>query len=387
MTDLIELWCYISPAVRKAASAGNLTQDYVPWRVDPTKPFEDVVNFGALSQSLGVHLLCELCDYSEGAVRTVIDTRRTPEELGFRPHMSVFLREKRTSSKSGTARSFVGVALTPEEERVVTKLRDLARSSMVTPDTQCVVCSRNLLGGSKGSLRRGSPGSAREEAHSPGGVVAQPYENHMSSQFRLRCEVGIQCGSANRFGEPLMPVAFGSASRLQATEGQFISATVNEFPSPLLVSNSNFIPHEGEVTELKSQRDKLKADRDQLANLLREEQRKTLELQRERAEHRCDSHSKVQEYVKEIETLQANLRDLMRGRQESYALLHQRRTTGKVLSDAPFGYAPFQHAAPFNGTPSTTNPHELLDNFSIHICSDCTSPPPYRAVLRRLSEW
>lgn len=380
MGSLIELVCYLSPQVRKSASVGNFTSEYVTWRVNPTKPFDDIDNFGALSQALGIHTLCEVCDYAEGVVQGVIDTRKTPEELGFRSNMAVFLRQKRSSGKGSDAKR---LGLSSEEEGVIGRLRET-----FSPDRPCPVCSRVGDDNSSSPLRRGeSPASSRRlrrRSSAAGdlgstlrGASSPDLLNSSSRGFHLTSEVGVQCGIASRMGDPFMSVSFGSAARLQVDRDPQ-GREVSEFPVPSTLGGPSFIKHDGEITELKSDRDRYKGERDQLANLLREEQRKVHELQRDRLEHRCDGNEKVQGYLQEIERLQANLRDLMRGRDEVYSLLHQRRTAANppgMFSDAPRPYPPFRVGAPQN-LPLMPNPHELLSKTAASVSRDPLSSAP-----------
>jgi hypothetical protein len=367
MSALVVLICYLSPQVRKSASVGNFTTEHVTWRVNPQKPFDDPDNFGALSQSLGINTLCEVCDFAEGVVQGVIDTRRTPEELGFRSNMAVYLRQKRGNGKGSPGDG--GKRLSADEEGLVSRLRE-----SYSVDRPCPVCQR--AGDDNAASRRGesplasSRKARRRSSLAPGDLSsslrgASPTDLGLDRGFRLTSEVGVQCGIASRLGDPFMPVSFGSAARLRV-DGDPHGKEVNEFPIPSTLGGPSFLKHDGEITEWKSERDRYKGERDQLANLLREEQRKVHELQRERLEHRCDGNQKVQGYLQEIERLQANLRDLMRGRDEVYSLLHQRRTAANLpgmSSDAPRPYAPFRVGAPVNA-PLLPHPHELLSKSS-----------------------
>ena len=360
---MIELHAFLSKKVAEnALSAGAKVRsgDYVPFKVNPTKPFEDDANYPKLAQALGITGACDLCSFVEGVIGEVIDKSRTPDELGFRPRMGIYIRQKKVRREQGAdgdggsgggnrsagSRKIGNISLTTEEEVLYSRLKDIL-STTLTPEQPCPMCSR--LGGhdeDDGNGRRGGAygdrgGGATAFRSAPSNTTG----NSTSVIFALKADVGVQCGSASRVGAPLMPVSFGTAARMRAMDNDSIRGGPVDFPAPSTLGGAAFLNLEGEVTDLKMDRDKLKLERDQLAAALRDEQRKVVELHRERQDHKCEGSVKVQEYIKEIERLQVNLRDLARGREEAHALLTQRRTSGAVL-EGPRPYAPFALSVP-----------------------------------------
>jgi hypothetical protein len=412
---MIELHAFLSKKVAESAlSAGAKLRsgDYVPFRVNPTKPFDDDVNFPKLAETLGITGQCDLCSFVEGVVGDVIDKLRTPDELGFRPRMGVYIRQRKVrrndnggglqQATGSGARKIGNITLTAEEDVLVGRLKDIITTTL-TPDQPCPVCTRVAQDDDEGGDLRKS----HERGRGPGSASGPAPSGHRgvtsmmgtsNAIYALKADVGVQCGSASRVGAPLMPVAFGTATRLRVLENDSIRGGPVDFPAPATLGSQQFISLEGEVTDLKMDRDRLKLERDQLLVALRDEQRKVAELHRDRAEHKCEGNVKVQEHIREIERLQVNLRDLARGREEAHALLQQRRSAGQVM-EGPRPYAPFALSVPIGEpTPAARSllakdlsslrrapPNESQSVAVAHYASDTINEDADVSILRQPS--
>jgi hypothetical protein len=162
---------------------------------------------------------------------------------------------------------------------------------------------------------------------------------------KVRPEVGVQCGNAARINEPHMPVSFGTGARFREHGlGDFLGAPKGYFDSNGRASE--YKEFDGAVLDMKAQLDKALRDRDLHARELREMTAMKVGLEKWKTEHRCEVSSDVMKLKEQNEQLHTALRDMMRGREEVFALLHQRRTVGSLLQETPRQYAPFAVSVP-----------------------------------------
>lgn len=345
---LIELTVVCSNEVKKRAglSSGNT----VPWQVDRTLPFFHDNNYGKLTQKLQIDGQCELCTFAEGTVRDVIDTTKTPEELGFRSRNSVYLRLKRTSRAGTSLSAVLGFTLTAEEERLFKKLRSRAIPNL-TPDDPCPLCTRTVS--DEGGPQAPFNAAASTTGTAPSASMTTTLEALIP---KMKGEIGVQCGHASRLGEPPVLVDFGSASRMKSAP---VSSQVQDFGLPVTAGGAPFVEFGGEIVTMKEELNELRRERDQLKIELREATRQLNELERWKREHRCDTSTEVVQMRKEMEAMQCNLRDLMRHREEVVAELQRRRSSGLMYGQQNTPNLSFSVPSLGQGSPRV-DPQSLL---------------------------
>jgi len=357
-TGLIELRAVCSNQVKKGAL--KVIDNVVAWPVDPTKPFNHDVNFGKFTTSLNIFSPCELCHYYEGRIGDVIDLSKTPDELGYRPRMTVYVRVKKSKVDTGvTSGELLGVRLSSEEEKLMRRLRMHVLPNL-GPDDACPLCSRveTQVGDSQGNL---ASGVAKLTSNASSSVGAA--QNSIAAA-KLRPEIGIQCGSASRLDEDFMQVRFGQTARLQEARPETMVGGPRGFgggdrgtgsgggggggertgPSP--GTGFGFVDIDGAVVNFKSQLEKVTKERDQLVLELREMTKSNTRLEQWRAQHRCEGSGEVAKLREDYESIQTVLRELVRGREEVFGALQTRRSVGLGLADTPRQYAPLKNGAP-----------------------------------------
>lgn len=372
-TGLIELRAVCSNQVKKGAL--KVIDNVVAWPVDPSKPFNHDVNFGKFTTSLNIFSPCELCHYYEGRIGDVIDLSKTPDELGYRPRMTVYVRVKKSKVDTGvTSGELLGVRLSSEEEKLMRRLRMHVLPNL-GPDDACPLCSRveTQVGDSQGSL---ASGVAKLTSNASSSVGAS--QNSIAAA-KLRPEIGIQCGSASRLDEDFMQVRFGQMARLQEARPETMVGGPRGFgggdrgtgsggaggggggertgPSP--GTGFGFVDIDGAVVNFKSQLEKVTKERDQLVLELREMTKSNTRLEQWRAQHRCEVSGEVAKMREDYESIQTVLRELVRGREEIFGALQNRRSVGLGLADTPRPYAPLKNGAPVL-EPFTAQAKQLL---------------------------
>ncbi len=343
------------------------------WHVDPTKRWDDDVNFGRLCHMLEITTACELCHYSEGRPDKVIDLTRTPEQDCYRRGMQVFLQQK-MMAKTPEQRlaSQLGINFSDEDQRLLRKLRQTVLPAL-GPEDPCPLCTRTLAPIDPSEF--GSQANMSGLESSPSKMFASASFRDGGSQWSpnnrdaipndiggsvpvIRPEVGVQCGQASRLGDRDEVISlFGTAARMREHSGFVFNGPPTDFPSRAQGSDFDLSPT---ILDLKSQAEQFQRERDQLALELREVTKQKTMLERWKQEHRCEVSAEVAKTRKEMETLQVHLRELMRGREEVFAMLQQRRMQGSVYAqETPRPYAPFTLSLPSLDSPPP-DPHKLL---------------------------
>ena len=371
---------------RELQKRGRNRASAASWHVDPTRPWNDDVNFGRLCHMLEITTACELCHYSEGKPEKVIDLTRTPEQDCYRKGMQVYLQQK-AMAKTPEQRiaAVFGMSLSEEEQRLLRRLRQNCVPNL-GPDDPCPLCTRTLAPidvnefGSEGGLRASPSKSALLSGSSSprfqsmadlnrsrsfaAGSDGSPGLNSSSNVFGqnttvLKPEVGVQCGQASRMGEEDVSVRFGTASRFSEHTTSVFNGPPIDFPGRANTAGPNF-DFSPTILDLKTQSEQYQRERDQLALELREMTKQKVSLERWKQEHRCEVSAEVAKTRKEMEAMQVHLRELMRGREEVFAMLQARRMEGSLhAGDTPRPYAPFAVSLPSLDSPPP-DPHKLL---------------------------
>lgn len=354
-TGLIELRAVCSNQVKKGAL--KVIDNVVAWPVDPSKPFKHDVNFGKFTTSLNIFSPCELCHYYEGRIGDVIDLSKTPDELGYRPRMTVYVRVKKAQKDQGASVDTLGLRLNADEDRILRKLRVNVLPNL-GPEDPCPLCQRTemqVVSDGSGGLATGVAKLTTGAAGASAGNVAA----NAIAAAKLRPEIGIQCGSASRLDEEYMPVRFGQNARLQEARidtidggapkrgmGAAASGAGADGGKPSAGTGGGFIDIDGAVVSFKSQLEKVTKERDQLSLELREMTKSNTRLEQWRAQHRCEVSGEVAKLREDYEAIQSALRELARGREEIFGTLQARRSVGLGLQDTPRPYSALKPGAP-----------------------------------------
>jgi hypothetical protein len=316
-----------------------------PWSVYANKPFSDASNLNQLTTNLDISAQCQLCHYSEGAVGDVVDLSQTPEQAGYRPRMYIYLQLKPTAASSPKAGGGRAAQLTEAELRLLRKLKRVMVPEML-PDDECVLCSRTQAGDGQdgpGVAGGGQDMMAGFMPHSPG----QPAP---IGPAVVMCEVGVQCGNAASFGDsaPITHLV-GSAARMHHHAG--FNADPRDFKNA--ASTAGFRDFDSAVTDLKTQLETALREREQFCVEKRNETNLRLDAERWRRDHKCEVSAEFAKLRGQNDMLHTALRDLMRGREEVFGMLQQRRTAGSVLADTPMPYSALNFSVPsLEQTPS-----------------------------------
>lgn len=339
----IELRAVCTQQVKNASSNTVPESGIVSWTVDAAKPFGDEANLGKFSRQLNINAPLELCHYYEGVVGDVIDLERTPEELAYRPRMSIYLRVKKVQKSAvKLVDESLGVSLTAEEEKLLRTLRVHLQPAL-GPEDACPVCNRTetsvdptLMMSMQDRSLALAPANNSSMGHGSG---SSPHR--IGGGPRFRPEVGVQCGNAGRMNEPMMPVTFGAASRMRESRMDRVPDDTTSG-----AARNAYFDFDDAVTDLKSQLEKALREREILKRELQDMTQQKVALEKWRVEHRCEVSADVMKLRDENEMLHASLRDLMRGREEVFSLLQQRRTAGSTITDTPRPYTPFAVSVP-----------------------------------------
>ena len=377
-TGFIELRAVCSNQVKKGAL--KVIDNVVAWPVDPTKPFNHDVNFGKFTTSLNIFSACELCHYYEGRIGDIIDLSKTPDELGYRPRMTVYVRVKKSKIDAGASTSeLLGVRLSADEERLMRRLRMHVLPNL-GPDDACPLCARleSQVADTSGA---GGLGGGVTKLTAVASAAATSLNTIAAA--KLRPEIGIQCGSASRLEEDFMAVRFGQNARLQEQRPETMVGGPRGFGAgvaaagpagggggggggggekgekPHIGTGHGFVDIDGAIVSFKSQLDKVTKERDQLVLELREMTKSNTRLEQWRAQHRCEVSGEVARLREDYEGIQNALRELVRGREEIFGALQQRRSVGLGLQDTPRPYAPLKNGAPIL-EPFTPQAKQLL---------------------------
>jgi hypothetical protein len=360
----IALRAVCSAQVRQQANNNVPESGGVSWPVDITKPFGDEVNLGRFARQLAITAPLELCHYLEGTCGDVIDLSRTPAELAYRPRMSVYVRIKKVQRKeSALLPEGIGITLTPDEERLLRRLRVQVQPNLA-PQDPCPLCARTEpsadddMASSYHPMDRSLNANRRESAFSGSALGGFQQNSHdLSFGGRTKADAAVQCGNAGRINEAVLPVSFGSASRFR--EGRLDRPATYASSGPVLTGGNGFDIDDA-ASELKRQAEEAIRERDVLKRQLEDVRAQKEGLERWRSEHRCEVSKDVSKLRDENVMLHEALRDLMRGREEVFARLYERRTAGSMITDTPRQYAPFAVSVPvLDGTPRL-RPSQLL---------------------------
>ena len=406
--SLIELRAVCSAGVKKHSSLAS-SNDVITWTVDKLKPFNDEANFGKLILALGVYAPCELCHFFEGVVGDIIELNRTPEDLGYRPRMSVYVRLHHGAARSDTNLSAdisaAGISLSFEEEQMLKKLRKHFLPNL-GPDDACPLCGRLEAVAKDAAGPAAGSGAGLNDYGSPIAMSqAKDLVAFGSALQQLRPEVGIQCGNSGSHDHP-MAWTFGAAARLRDVRvDNFSMVSRASDPNASLGSSpadrtsrriggsatgggpssyqpqqggangsSTFVDFDELVIDLKENVDRLQREKDEVCLEMRRVVEQKTELEKWKFNHRCEVSADVQKLKDTNDLLQTSLREMMRGREEALALLQQRRSTGAVMQDTPRPYAPFAVSPP--SLESVRPPKSLL----AQLGSGAT-PSTYAAAL------
>jgi hypothetical protein len=360
-SNRIELRAVCSAQVRTQAS--NIPESgAVSWPVDASKPFGDEVNLGRFARQLNITAPLELCHYYEGTLGDVIDLSRTPAELAYRARMSVYVRIKKVQRKeSALLPEGIGITLSSDEEKLLRRLRVQLQPNLA-PQDACPVCGRTELteedrnqGDASGAYGMSMSSSSPRALHQSGSFVHAP-PSELTIGARSRADVAVQCGNAGRLNESAMPVSFGAASRLR--ESRLDRPPSYSSGGPVLTGAG--FEFDDATSELKRQVEEAVRERDILKRQLDDVRTQKESLERWKAEHRCEVSREVSKMYEENKMLHEALRDVMRGREEVFARLHERRTVGNMITDTPRPYAPFAVSLPAFETSPNMRPEQLL---------------------------
>ena len=349
----------------------------VTWQVPTRQPLLASWQAGDLSQRVGadVALSCELCFYTGGVVGGLIDLSLSPETLGLTRANAVYLRPMQHASLGALG----GMAALSHEE--VRRLHeDAKRLSEVLlprlkPDDPCPVCahSRNERGRDRDSAgdRSGRGGGDGASAGSGGGGN---YRNAAPATFTYKPSVAVQCGIASGIDQPPIYIGFGpTGARMAAGDprdagigGGGGSGGGGGAGGSSSGGGGGRRSDRDIIHDLQMTIEDLKVRNAAQSVEIKEARRELKALEQWRADHRCEASTNVGALRTQIEVLQENLRELMRGRQEVFAVLKERRRAGiggggggpsDALKGAPYNYAPFATSLP---ELTYVDPHTLL---------------------------
>ena len=392
----ITILVILSSALHEEASKNSSES---PWTINKYSPIGDQLHSGTLSTTVGVDTTtCELCYYSQGVVEAPVDMTKTPEMLGLKDHFVLYLRTKggRQAGRSGSLH--YGAMLSAEEEGVLRHLRRHALPNM-RPDDPCPLCNATRA---SQTHKRGPDlnndsavpkGGESVEASVRGGAAGARggiRSVTAATIFSQTSDAQVQCGIASRLDDPVVPVLFGDASRLRMTgKGGGGGGDKNYMPhggrTPntaglSLAASAGGVTHGGGnqfnntdevIADLTQRVDRLRAERDEFAIRLNDLVREKAALEDWKREHRCETSTNVSALKKQVELMQQNLKDLMRGREEVVGVLRERQRAGGLLKDTPHPYPSFAISLP---KLSYADPHDLL--------ALGTNDPNYREHVR-----
>lgn len=323
------------------------------WPVPVRQPLISSWQSNDLSRRVGTDVVqtCELCFYTGGVIGDVIDLNLSPESLGLMRANAVYLRPMQQTSvgKLGGMTS-----LTQEEVRRLNEdARRLADVLLprLKPDEPCPVCNHSRNEGAGG--RRGGQNDSRG-AFSDNSRDYSPSSPRGGATFKYKPSQAVQCGIASGIDQPPILIEFGkTGARLRAAE--------KDSNIPTVGGGNSRRSDKDVIQELMQSIEDLKGKNTAQAVELKEVRRELKALEQWKAEHRCETSTNVGALRMQIEVLQENLRELVRGRQEAWAMLQERRRAGATIKDAPHNYAPFATSLPLL---SFVDPHTLLSRQS-----------------------
>jgi hypothetical protein len=377
-SNRIDLRAVCSQGVKMQTNSTIPESGVVAWPVDVTRPFGDEANLGRFQRSLNINVGLELCHYFEGTHGDVIDLSRTPGELAYRPRMSVYVRVKKVQRSEALLPAGVDINLSQEESKLLIRLRQKLMPEL-TPTMPCPACNRvehtededageqtaAALGGAPTGLNQSSRTlmnqSTMNHSQGPHGSFMTLPVSELQIGVRRTAEIGVQVGNAGRVGGETLPVSFGTASRLrEANRGAPASYSAG---GPVLSGGQGF-EFDDAASDLKRQVEEAVRERDVLKRQYEDVRQQKDGLEKWKREHRCEVSKEVSKLRDENIQLHEALRDLMRGREEVFARLQERRVAGSMLQDTPRPYAPFQVSVPaVDGSPQM-RPSQLLADLS-----------------------